>query len=120
MNINIRKAKEFFENHVGVTPVTAPTAKKTIPHEIVWLGQVIKLRSGKSVWNSLGSAKIALRDKVDINQLIRECVQAIPSEAISCKYGHETYFKYDFKDEVYKNILDELQRAGILEFRPVK
>ena len=120
MNIDIHKAKEFFEKKVGVSPASTPTRKRGVPHEILWMGNVIVLRSGKSVWNSLGSAKIALRNKVCINQLIQECVQTIPSDAINGKCANELYFKYDFENEAYKTIIDELQKAGILEFRPVK
>jgi len=119
MKIDIQKVKEFFEKKVGVSPASTPT-RKGVPHEIVWMGNVIVLKSGKSVWGSLGSAKIALRNKVYTNQLIQECVQAIPSDAISGKYGNELYFTYNFQDEAYKTIIDELQKAGILEFRPVK
>jgi len=120
MNIDIQKAKAFFENKVGVSSASTPTRKKGVPHEIVWMGNVVVLTSGKSVWNSLGSAKIALRDKVHINHLVRECVQTIPIDEVSSKYANELYFTRNFKDEAYKTIIDELQKAGILEFRPVK
>lgn len=104
MNIDLNKAADIIEKTSGLTPVTI---KKIQSYQIIWRGQVMKFRNGKSVWSSLGAAKCALSGKVDKDRLENE----------ACRLNGPKPWRLRW--EVYQQTIDELQKAGILEFRPV-
>lgn len=121
MNIDIQKAAQFIESNCGLKPVGQPNKKKQTPHQIRWNGEIVKMRTGKSVWPSLGAAKTALSNKFSKGRLICACVTNIPSEATYTYYcGDEYGIKSDYREQYYHMILDELQKAGILKFEAIK
>lgn len=118
--IDINKAKDVFKNGAGfLEELSKPTTKKSPPYQIRWEGAIVRLRSGKSIWPTLGAAKCALRQKIDENKLIQLAglgLENLPHT--TDPWGKKRYNAKD-RDYFYNMVLDELQKQGILVFEPV-
>lgn len=118
--IDINKAAEVFKDGAYFEPVSKPTSKKSPPYQIRWNGQVVRIRSGKSVWPTIGAAKCALRQKIDENRLVALAyLDESKLQSTMTIYSKYKYYSHDDKDMVYNMALDELQKQGILIFEPI-
>jgi len=79
--------------------------------QIYWRGKIIKAQSGKAVWPSIGAAKNAFR-LFDWNTSIKKPFkEAFPDRV-------KVYSSYtDIPTDLWNEVIDELQRLGLLEFR---
>ncbi len=101
---------------VGKSFAAAKTPKtvKTRPCRIKFNGEFITTASKKTVWRNKGFAKSALLHHIKSNTIIWP---AIRDFILKVRLANQPWNVIDYiKSETYKQIADELENQGIIEY----
>ena len=101
---------------VGKSFAAAKTPKtvKTRPCRIKFNGEFITTGSRKTVWRNKGFAKSALLNHIKSTAIISS---AIKDFILKARLANQPWNVIDYiKSETYKQIADELENQGIIEY----
>ena len=91
-----------------------PKTVKTRPCRIKFNGEFITTKSKKTVWRNKGFAKSALLHHIKSNIIISS---AILEFVLRAKLVNQPWTAVDrIKSETYKQIADELEKQGVVEY----
>ncbi len=92
--------------------------KKARPHRIKFMGEFVTLNSGKTVWKRIGDAKSALNNHFDSYATIGAFRRyETPSSVNLIMQNLFADKKYPYQH--VKELIDLLEKAGVVEFVPV-
>ena len=91
-----------------------PKTVKTRPCRIKFNGEFITTGSKKTVWRNKGFAKSALLNHIKSTAIISS---AIKDFILKARLANQHWNVVDYiKSETYKQIVDELENQGIIEY----